>query len=230
MPYPSPTLFPSPNLYPTATGFDPDAIGDEIYAALGPIVEMWGDPGQHLKVYSRALGRMIQPVDDFAKDGDGGQPGWSQAIDSERAKDEWLFWLGQWVGYLVPQKATTELQVVWSERERKRITTRSAHRRGTIAILREIIQEHLGGTKDVIIQERTSSPHQIAVWIYNNQIVTSAAAVTAAALSQKAAGLIMTFTILSGANYFLLQASNATYTIMSGKHATYNSVLTNPGL
>lgn len=210
--------------------FDPDAIGNELYASMGPLVEMWGDPGAHLQVYCRALGRMVQPVDDISKDDVDGQPGWSQAIDSQRAKDEWLFWLGQWVGYLVPAKASTELQATWSARERLRLTTRSAHRRGTISILREVIQEHLNAPKDVIIQERSSSPHQINVYIYNSQIATSAAAVTAAAFSQKAAGLVLTFTILTGNNYTLLQASNATYTIMTGKHANYNSVLTNPGL
>jgi hypothetical protein len=195
-----------------------------------PLVDTWGDPSQDLRVFCNAFGVMMQPVDDICKDGSNGEPGWSQILDLTRAKDEWLKWLGQWTGYLVPDKAASETQSTWSTRERGRIISRSANRRATTALLREIIQEHLTGTKTVIIQERSADAHTINVYVYNSEIVDSTALVTAAAQAAKAYGLIMVFTVLTGANYALLQASNATYAVMTGKHANYNSVLTNPGL
>lgn len=205
-------------------------IGSELYSDLQPIVDTWGDPNDDLRVLCNALGLMIEPIDDIAKDGDNGEPGWSQALDLQRAKDEWLPWLGQWVGYAVPQKATSETQAAWSARERGRIVSRAKNRRATVALLREVIQEQLTGTKTVIIQERSADANTINVYVYNSEIATTSALVQAAALAAKAAGLIMNFTVLTGANYSLLQASNATYAVMTGKHANYNSVLTNPGL
>ena len=228
MPFPGPDSFPGPDVFPGGI-YDTDAIGNELFRNLAPIAEAYGDTGA-LIVFCRALGAMMQPVDDLVKDGVEGQPGWSQALDKARAKDEWLPWLGQWVGYLVPAKAATENQITWSDRERIRITSRSAHRRGTIALLREVVQEHLNNPKDVLIQERVGTAHIINVYVYDYQIATTVPQVTAAALAQKAAGLIMNFIVLTGNNYSLLQASNASYTVMTGKHANYSSVLTNPGL
>jgi hypothetical protein len=173
---------------------------------------------------------MIQPVDDIAKDGPNGEPGWSQVLDINRADDAWLMWLGQWAGYIVPAQAATETEAAWSVRERGKIVHAAAHHRATVAHLVEAIQDHLNDPKQVIIQERVGDAHTINVYVFNSQIATSAARVEAAARAQKAAGLIMNFTVLTGANYTLLQASNTSYTIMSGKHANYNSVLTNPGL
>lgn len=207
-----------------------DAIGDEIYGDLAPLVDMYGDPSGQLQIFARAFGRMLQPVDDIAKDGPNGENGWGQIFNLELAKDEWLFWLGQWVGYLVPQKAVGVTQADWSAQQRARIVSRSAHRRATIDILREVVQEHLNDPKDVVIQERDGSANHITVYIYDTQISDSAAAAEAAARSQKAAGLIMDFSVLVGADYALLHASNASYNILLGKHADYNSVLTNPGL
>jgi len=205
-------------------------VGEDLYSDLQPLVDTWGDPTDDLRVFCSALGLMLKPVDDISRDGPNGEPGWSQILDLTRAKDEWLKWLGQWAGYLVPDKATSEAQSVWSARERGRIVSRSANRRATIALLREIIQEHLTATKTVIIQERSADAHTLNVYVYNSEIVDSTAIVQAAALAAKAYGLILVYNVLTGANYTLLQASNASYTIMTGKHANYNSVLTNPGL
>jgi len=227
--YPSTGLYPGPITFPDSV-YPDNPIGLELYSSLAPLVDTWGDPEEDLKLYCNAIAAMIQPVDDIAKDGENGEPGWSQVLDAQRAKDDWLFWLGQFVGYVVPQKAATISQSDWSLRERQRLVTRSTYRRGTIAILREVIQEHLNPPQTVIIQERVGTAHVISVWVYASQIATSAALVQTAALAEKAAGLVMNFTVLSGTTYTLLAASNTSYTVLAGKHTSYTSVATNPGL
>jgi hypothetical protein len=208
------------------------SVGEELYETLTPLVQQYGDPDDALLTYMTGIGIMFQPVDDMAKDGPNGEPGWSQVIDLTRAKTEWLPWLGQWVGYYVPEKAESQTDEEYDELERGRIISRSSHRRGSIPILREVVQEHLNDPKDVIIDERTSSPHQIHVYIYNTQIATTAAQAEAAARRQKAAGLIMTFTILGlgSVSYTNLQAANTDYTEVITRHVDYTSALTNPGL
>lgn len=204
--------------------WDPDAIGDELFAQFAPVEELHG-PQPSLEVFMRALGRAVQPIDDLAKDGGNGsdEPGWSQVLDLARAKDEWLRWLGQWAGYWAPEESPD-----W-DIERERIVTRSAHRRGSVAILREAIQEQLSGTKTVIIQERLTGAYTISVSVYNSEITTTAAKIEAHARAQKAAGLIMTFNVLSGEDWNTLVANQATWNLVSGgKFTDWNEVVTNP--
>lgn len=228
--YPSTSLFPGTSVFPDVV-FDPNAIGDELYEAFAPLRERYGENAD-LQLMCQALGAMMQPVDDLVKDGPEGQPGWSQTLDLNRAKNEWLKWIGQWVGYIVPDKATTQTDEQWSVTERARIVSRSAHRRGTVDVLREVVQEHLNAPKTVIIQERFGAtanlPHWITVSVFTSQIATSAAAAEAAARSQKAAGLKMIFNSLSGSDYATLLASQATYAVVLSKFVDYNEVLANP--
>jgi len=207
--------------------YDPDGIGDELFAQFAPLVEMHGAQPD-MQVYMRAFGRAIQPIDDLAMDGGNGtdEPGWSQALDLNRAKDSWLRWLGQWVGYWVPEQPASFAF------ERGRILSRSAHRRGSIAMLREAVQEHLSAPKTVIIQERfspvVSTAGTITVSIFSAQIATTSAKAEAAAREQKAGGLLMTFNVLSGSQWNTLVASQATWNIVVGKFADWNEVVSNP--
>lgn len=154
------------------------------------------------------------------------QVGWSQLLDLNRARSDWLRWLGQWVGYYISENPPNLAL------ERERIVSRSAHRRGSIALIREAVQEHLKGAKSVIIQERFaaagSTAYQITVSIYTAEIVTSAAAAEAAARAQKPAGLIMTFNALSTSQWNTLTANQATWNVVTGKFANWNEVLSNP--
>jgi hypothetical protein len=50
--------------------YDPDAIGRELINQFNPLFEAYGEQPD-LEVFCRAIGRMIQPIDDLAKDGGG---------------------------------------------------------------------------------------------------------------------------------------------------------------
>jgi len=208
----------------------PNSVGDELYSDALPLVDRYGDPEQSLWVYLHGLGLMLKQTDDISRDGPNGEPGWSQIFDLTRAKTEWLPWIGQLVGYRVPQRAAGQSLAAYDARERERIVTRSALRRGTVEILVEVVQEQLNDPKKVIVNERVGGDaNHISVFVMNEQIATSQAEVTRAALSQKCAGLIMDITFLTGANYDLLRAASASYNIMIGKFTTYDAVRTDPG-
>lgn len=201
---------------------DQEVISAEFIEQFEPLMELYG-PMPDLEVFMGGLSRPMQIINNISADEEEAT-GWSQLLDRERAHHDWLRWLGQWVGYYVPE-VPQSLEV-----ERSRIVSRSAHRRGSIAMLREAVQEHLAEPKDVFIQERTTSAYHMTIFVVDDQIITSAAKAEAAARAQKAAGLILTFTVLTGADYSLLNASNASYTEVNSAHANYTSVLTNPGL
>lgn len=210
--------------------YDADISGREIYDHFSPVVSMYGDPGDHLKFYTYALGRMFQPLDDFVKDGFEGEPGWSQVLDLQRAKDDWLPWLGQWVGYYVSTQSGIDASL-WSTRERTRIISRSAHRRGTVAALIETAQDMLTSPKNVIIQERfgpVSTAHTITMSVYINQLTTSQSLFAAELQKRKAAGLILYINFLTGVEWSTLIANQATWAVVTSKFVNWSEVITNP--
>jgi len=214
-------------------GLYPNDVGDFLVEQYQPIIDKYGDPEMAARIYLMGLGWMLAEVNDLTKEGPDGEPGWSQLFDLTRAKTDWLPWIGQLVGYRVPPRPpdpTPGELLVYDQEQRERIVTRSSHRRGGVDILRDVIQEHLDDPKTVIIQERYSGrAAHIHVWVYADQIITSAAEVERAARSQKATGLIMTFTILTGTqNYAALTANSASYAIATAKFANYSEMLSNP--
>lgn len=207
----------------------PNRIGESGLEVVQPIIDWFGDPEGFLEVYINGIALMFKQVDDIARDGPNGEPGWSQIFDLVRAKTNWLPWMGQIVGYKVQTKAEFQTLEDYDAQERERMTTRSAWRNGTNGILYDVIREQLIDPKRVIIQNRAGgNANQINVWVYDEDIATSAAEVEKAARSQKALGLIMDFSVLTGENYESLRAANASYNTVFTKFADYNEVLVDP--
>lgn len=210
----------------------PNAIGDEASDDFGPLRLTYGDPEDALSVYLHGLGGMLKEVDDISKDGPNGEPGWSQIFDLSRAKTEWLPWIGQLVGYAVPPQSDRQTLEEYDQTQRERIITRSAYRRGTTSMLYEIVAEHLGGSRRVIIQERYGGDGWlIKVWVFAAEIRTSLPEIKRAALAQKVAGLLMEFSVLPPTgNYDTLRATNANYAEVLASHPNYESVIISPEL
>lgn len=212
-----------PNIYP-------NKIGDEAYQDFGPLIELYGDPAGALTVYLNGLAGMFKEVDDISSDGANGEPGWSQIFDLVRAKTEWLPWMGQLVGYPVPDKPTDQTLAYYDANQRARITSRSSYKRGTVTMLRTVIQDQLVSPGRVIIHERYSNQaFWIKVWVYSDDITTSEPEVRRAAYSQKVAGLIMDFATLHDENYEMFDAVQFSYQIAFDKFADYQEAFDNPG-
>lgn len=207
----------------------PNTIGEEAYEAVKPIVDVWGDEG-FLHVYINGLALMLKPIDDIARDGPNGEPGWSQIFDLTRMKTTWLPWAGQIAGYQVPPRASGESLFAYDAIQRDRIHTRRAARKGTNDFLHDLVAEQLQPPQRVIIQNRVGGEANIIkVWVYADDILTSPEEVEKAARSAKAVGLLMEFGILDDANYLLLRANNATYGSLAAKFSTYGEMKLDPG-
>lgn len=208
----------------------PEDIGDEMYSDAMPLVDIFGDKDEHLWIYLHGLAAMLQPIEDICKDGDNGEPGWSQIFDLNRAKTSWLPWVGQLNGYQVPAKPASQTLAQYDAIQRQRIFTKRADTKGTTARLVDDIKDHLNPPARVLVSERYGGDAaQIRVWVYTSDIKTSQAEVQKAALSAKFAGLIMTFSVLPGtASYNGLLAANATYQAVKTTFTDYTHVLTDP--
>jgi hypothetical protein len=210
-------------------------MGDLIYPEFAPITDNAGDPDNTLWTYLRGIGRMMQEVRDVSKDGLNGEPGWSQVLDATRVRPQWVPWLAQMAGYYAPVYQTKDDEAAYLGRQIPRIKKFSSWNRGSVESMRYAVQEHLWGTQNVIVQERYGGdPNQIRVYFYNSEIATSSTAAMAAAVSQKAAGLLFAPEGTPGApilldpnTYNVLNASNASYNEVNSQHPNYNDVLVN---
>jgi len=212
-----------PNIYP-------NSIGDEAVDDFQQVIHRYGNADDALDVYLHALALMFKPVDDIARDGPNGEPGWSQIFDLGRAKTEWLPWAGQMVGYRVPIQPATQTLAQYDAAQRQRIVSKSAYNRGTVSRLIGDLQDQLNPPQRVVVTERYGGdPYTIKVWVYQSEIRTSAAEITKAAQLQKDAGLLMEFSILTSDNsYDTVRANNATYQASLTRYTLYDTMYTAP--
>jgi hypothetical protein len=209
----------------------PHDLGTEMYEALAPLVDAYGDEGKHLWIYVHALSWMLKQVDDISKDGPNDEPGWSQIFDLTRAKTGWLPWMGQLVGYYVPPRSANQSLADYDAEQRERIITRSAHRRGTTQQMVDVVQEHLVPPKRVIVSERWGGdPYTFKIWVHGSEIASwsTPTLIMQAINRQKAAGLLLEFGVLDEESYDDLRANSASYLIAKNKFADYEDLSLHP--
>lgn len=112
---------------------------------------------------------------------------WAVALDAETAAGGELAWLGQFNGVVVPPNVPVEVA-------RERVRIGAGQRRGTVTAMREAMIATLDDpeTGVVTIYERAGGAYRLLVVSYDAQ-TTDAAATEAAAVSQKPAGIVMTY-------------------------------------
>jgi Phage tail protein (Tail_P2_I) len=109
--------------------------------------------------YLGAIGQMLQDVDALAHDP---KIPWSSILDIDRIPDEGLVWLGQFVGVQVNPELTPDEQ-------RQQIRAHVGWNRGTVAALKSSIRYLLGGTRTVVVVERTPDAYSLTVNTYASE-------------------------------------------------------------
>lgn len=192
-----------------AAGYFATALYDELLSLA------WADAdeGWALLLYLDAIGQMFDPIEDLARDGTDGTPGWGKLIDVDLAPAAALPWLAQFVGAVLP--ALNEADT------RAYIKAGAAWRRGTLQAIRETTQLYLTGTKTVRIDERDSSPYHYTVTISPAELLVAQSVVQAALDAQKPAGLQFQLNLTTTRTYFQVRTDNADYTAARTAYATY---------
>lgn len=201
-------------------------ITEDLYASLGP----WSradteDESWVLLDLAEAVGGRLQPIEDLIRDTDDG-PGWSSILDLDRVPDAWLGWLAQFVGV----RLRVGLGVI---EQRMRITSTDGQHRGSPAALRAAARQYLvgpdgtGGSAYVIINERLGgNAYQLGILTLTSQ-TPDPAAVLAAILEQKPAGIVLTFNTVPGQTYIALETAYDTIGDVRADYATYSAVRSN---
>lgn len=209
-------------------GGDPDPepedwpeLGERLYREVAPLAQDDEAHGWALRRFCHALMLTVSELAPLAEVDEKDVPGWGALFAPDTAPAEWLPWLAQFVGVQIPPALDVATQ-------RERIKGTDGFKRGTPAALRAAAAQFLTGTKTVYLTERHGSAYRLTVATLADETPDSAA-VLAALMEQKPAGLVLShYVIGGGADYASLAASQADYAAVASKFASYAEVSTNP--
>lgn len=199
-----------------------------LYDAIAPLAYDDKNNGWALALYCNAIGEMFQEIEDYARDSVDANgrviPGWSSIVDVNRAPSAGLAWLAQLVGVTLDQRLSDADQ-------RAQIRNVGGWDRGSLASIAGAPLPYLTGTKTVIIRERdpgacAAQPAYGLTVITKTSETPNSAAVLAALLAQKPAGLVLNYVVLAGNDYTLVYNGGATtYANIFSTYTTYQGLL-----
>lgn len=220
---------------------------ETLYETLAHLAD--GDPqrGWPLLVFCEAAGRMLQRLDDLARDTPDG-PGWSQVLDPDRVPADALPWLGQWVGAAVD----TDLTVA---EQRAQVAAKLGFARGTPAAIIAAGQPYLGPGQEIKLHERVGGDaYVLGVSVFGYALIgasysqlgaqfasyadlatayptygiysegTAGNDLRQALMDAKPAGLLLEFSVATGAVYDEVTTRYGTYAGLSSRWLTYEDM------
>jgi hypothetical protein len=170
------------------------AVAERVYEALGPFTVPDEAHGWALLKFVDALTQATADVDRFASDTDDGaggtRTGWAILMDPDLCPAKGLPFLGQLVGVQVPVGAdeTTARAIVKAH---------GGWGRGTPAAITAAAKLTLTGAQHLTLTERDGSAYRVGVTTYAAE-TPDTAALQAAVNAALPAGLIATYTLLTG--------------------------------
>lgn len=199
--------------------------GQRLYDAVAPLAQQDAENGYALANYCAALAAMLDQVTNLVRDPDAGStgtPGWAKLFDIDNVDPVWLPWLAQFVGVDLTYVSDTTSR-------RALIKAPVGYQRGTVAAMKQAAKVTLTGTQTVLINERAGSdPWKMTASTYTSETPNPTRTLNAL-LSMKPAGVILTYTTVTGGTYAQLATSHATYSAMEAPHTTYSDIPANPG-
>jgi hypothetical protein len=140
----------------------------------------------------------------------------SALTDINRTPTKALPWLGQFFG--IPPKPDLP-----DPEQRDRIRTTDGWNRGRVSAIIGAAQQYLTGAKQVSLHERSPDPYSYSVVTYTDQ-TPDPAAVQAALLEAKPAGLNMTHSVVSGQTFYDLRQAQPTFLAARTAYATFKDM------
>lgn len=193
------------------------AFQEELYSSLGPVADQDSANNWALLKYCGAIASMFDQIETIARDTAAGAPGWSNLLDPDNCPPELLAFLGQFVGVLPDKTLSVAAQ-------RSSVKSLASFNRGTPAALKAAAAQYLSGTKSVFVSERYGSDaYQMYVATYASETADSAK-VLAAILSQKPAGIVLTYVVSAGYTYDIVKGEFNNYTALKAGYATYGGM------
>lgn len=193
------------------------SVAEALYARMAPVADQDEALGWPLLNFIGAVcDNYLQDIDDLASD-HATYNGWGGILSADLAPTYALGWLAQLVGVRLNPSLSTADNILL-------IKQPIGFQRGSPGAIIAAILPFLTGTKHVVLTERyTGDAYKVLVNTLTGEVPDSAK-MQAAALSQKPAGILMTFTAQVGQTYLQLRTAKATYTIAKAAYADYTAM------
>lgn len=201
-------------------------MGRRLYSTLSPLAWKDEELGYPLGHYCNAIGAMLSPLNDIVRETDT-HVGWGKALDIDECPIFALDWLAQFVGVVLEPQGDQD-RFVWAARQRERIRTHEAYRRGTVAALIEGAQEWLTGTKSVSLRERDTNAWHMTLVTLTSETPDPTAMLANLRAEHKAAGLKLDLSTVIGWDYIGIDAAYSTYTAIDTTFSTYTRIEEGP--
>lgn len=199
-----------------------DSYAQMVYNKLRPAT---GDDARNnyaLAKYIEASCLGGQDVDTLVAES-ANMPPWSRALDIDLVPAAGIPWLAQMAGVTIDTTQSESAQ-------RTQAKTQGGFRRGRPASIAAAAQATLTGSKTVTIRERVNGDAYALTVITRTAETPDSAKTLAAILKEKPAGLVLTYSVLTGTDYAGLLSEYATYAIVFSTFTTYGGVLSDvPG-
>lgn len=205
------------------------SFADDLYELLQPLAQVdAGDEanGWALLHLCSAVGTPFQAIVDVVYEGTNGEPGYAKVMTAADCPTWALPWLAQFRGVTLPPRAVGELEASYWAAMRARIVSADGQNRGSVQAIITAAQRFLTGTKAVYITERWGDPYALRVQTKTSE-TPSSAAVLAAIMEQKPAGLVLTYSTTDlTLSYDLVAASLSDYDTVANFFTDYTDMAT----
>lgn len=189
-------------------------LPDRVYESLAPLTYNDNDD---LRNYVDSIGQMTREIEDLVRDDADGNPGWSSILDADRCALQFLPWLAQAVGVVLPDGLSEADQRLY-------IKSTYGWKRGRPEAIKAAPIKHLTGDRKVMLYERTPDAYGYTVITFASQTPDSAL-VLADLLAAKPAGLNLTYLVHPGQSYQDIYDNYATYQLVYTTYPTYEAIL-----
>ena len=192
--------------------------GQKFYGAMAPLVEDDADYGYATSILCGALAAMFDQVADLSRDTDE-SPGWGVITDPERTP--FIQWLAQFPGVVIPGGVDEATAREW-------LRSTDGRNRGTPAAIEGAAKSFLTGSKTVLMIERFGgSAYALQVTTLESE-TPDPARVEAAIRAQKPAGIVLTYSTISGGDYKTLRDTHTNYADVKATFADYADLRSEP--
>lgn len=227
--------------------------GQRLYDACEVLADQDQQNGYPVARLCAGLATMIDQIANLVRDPDEGSsatPGWGMLFDlsnyhttaqqlTSKLDAKWLPWIAQFVGIvdLPPPYAVIsndfanagEVLGYDTTNQINLIEDPISFQRGSVAAMKRAAAETLTNSQTVLINEFAGGdPWQMTASTFTSETPDTTATLKAL-MSMKPAGVILTYTTVTGGTYSQLATSHAQYSQMEAAHTTYSNIPENPG-
>lgn len=192
-------------------------VAERLYAELAPYTSEDEASDWHLLRFADAICEVLFERIHLLVSGREDVPGWASLLDPDLCPAELLPHLAQYAGVVLEPNLTEQQQ-------RDKIRLPENFRRGGPGAMRQAIERTLTGNRVILIAERQGSAYGLWVRTYASE-TPSSAATEAAAISQKPAGIVLTYEAVSGQSWGDLISDRADWDAVGGAYPAWSDAV-----